>query len=141
MARTQTGGQGATDRQMKKIGLIVLLLALAFGAVLAQRRGRGRWYSGDGYRTAREMPQHSETPTPVWTNTAGFERDVFTFVRIKRESGGYSGGPWDTDASDSDLNISYRLQQVTSVKVDPDGLFLRLTDKELSDYPFIYMVE
>jgi len=39
------------------------------------------------------------------------------------------------------LNLSYRLQQVTSLKVDPNGLFLRLTDEELVDYPFIYMVE
>jgi hypothetical protein len=67
---------------------------------------------------------------------------VFTFVRIKRASGGFAGGgPWTTDAPDSDLNLAYRLQQMTSIKVNPDGLFLRLTDKELPDYPFIYMVE
>ena len=77
----------------------------------------------------------------MWTNVPGFEKDVFTFVRIKRASGGYSGGPWWTDTPDSDLNLAFRLQQLTSIRVNPDGLFLRLTDKELSDYPFIYMVE
>jgi len=43
--------------------------------------------------------------------------------------------------ADSDLNLSYRLQQMTALKVSPDGLFLRLTEKSLADYPFIYMVE
>jgi hypothetical protein len=45
------------------------------------------------------------------------------------------------DAPDSDLNFSFRLQQMTSLKVNPDGLFLEITDKELFDYPFIYIVE
>jgi hypothetical protein len=141
---------------MKKFGFIILLLVLALGAGLAQRMGRGGYGGGygggrggrggrsswnDAYRTPREIPQHSD-PTPTWTNSPGFEQDAFTFVRIKRSRApGFWGGPWDTDTPDSDLNLSYRLQQVTSMKVDPDGLFLSLTDKELARYPFIYMVE
>src|SRR5207253_1405202 len=78
---------------------------------------------------------------PTWTNEAGFESDAFTFVSVKRDSSYGSGGPWTTDTPDSDLNLSFRLQQVTSMKVDPDGLFLRLTEPHLHDYPFIYMVE
>jgi len=78
----------------------------------------------------------------VWTNTPGFEADTFTFVRVRRERGPYSGGGnWATDTPDSDLNLSFRLQQMTSLKVNPDGRFIHLTDKELADYPFIYMVE
>src|SRR5262249_31152880 len=99
-------------------------------------------------RTPREGPQHGDTEdgrpyeTPRWTNAPGVEKDVFTFVRIKRTRGGYTTRRrWWTDAPDSDLNLAYRLQQMTSIKVNPDGLFLRLTDKELTDYPFIYMVE
>lgn len=144
---------------MKNKGLIFLILILALGVVLAQQRrggfgggggyGRGRYSRGsDSDRTPRERPQHGTTEdglpyeTPYWTNAPGFEKDVFTFVRIKRSSGSYAGGgPWDTDAPDSDLNLAFRLQQMTSIKVNPDGLFLRLTDKELSEYPFIYMVE
>jgi len=30
---------------------------------------------------------------------------------------------------------------MTSMKVDPDGRYIRLTDSELVDYPFIYIVE
>ena len=130
---------------MKKFAYAVLVLGLVAGVVLAQRGFRGgrgfrRGYYED-YRAPREIPQHGNE-TPTWTNAPGFEKDVFTFVRMKRGRAPYSyGGPWDTDTPDSDLNLSYRLQQVTSLKVDPDGLFLRLTDEELTDYPFIYMVE
>jgi hypothetical protein len=141
---------------MKKSGLILLILALALGVVLAQRRGgfggrfggrsgggtysEGGWISDDA-RTAREVPSHS-TGTPNWTNAPGFEKDVFTFVRVRRERAPYSsGGNWATDTPDSDLNLSYRLQQMTSIKVDPNGRYLHLTDSDLCDYPFIYMVE
>ena len=70
------------------------------------------------------------------------DKDAFTFVRIIRDSKYVNrGGPWTTDTPDSDLNLSFRLQQVTSIKVDPNGRYLRLTDPELVRYPFIYMVE
>ena len=52
-----------------------------------------------------------------------------------------SAGNWITDYPDSDLNLSFRVQQMTSIKVDPNGRILRLTDPALFDYPFIYMVE
>src|SRR4051794_26736873 len=141
---------------MKRGYLIFFVLALALAGVLAQRRFGGggyggyggRWSDFENARTPREIPQHGDTEdgrpyeTPYWTNAPGFEKDVFTFVRIKRERGGYTtGGSWWTDSPDSDLNLAYRLQQMTSLKVNPEGLFLRLTDKELTDYPFIYMVE
>ena len=132
---------------MKKFASAVVILVLVAGIVIAQRgfRGGGRGFRRgyyEDYRTPREITQHGNE-TPTWTNAPGFENDVFTFVRMKRASAPYrySGGPWDTDTPDSDLNLSYRLQQVTSLKVDPNGLFLRLTDEELADYPFIYMVE
>ena len=141
---------------MKKTGLILLILMLALGVVLAQRGFRGGFGGGRGFgggtygeggvrisddaRTAREVPSHS-TGTPNWTNAPGFEKDVFTFVRVRRERKPSTGGSWWTDTPDSDLNLSYRLQQMTSLKVDPNGRYLHLTDSDLSDYPFIYMVE
>jgi len=51
------------------------------------------------------------------------------------------GGGWATDYPDSDYNFSYRLHQLTSMQVDPDGLCMELTDPELFNYPFIYMLE
>jgi len=142
---------------MKTLKWTLLILLLVVSSLLAQRRDRfgGGGYGGRGFRgeqyesyqTPREIPQHAYgedgevAETPNWTNSLGFEKDVFTFVRIKRSAGGWSGGPWSTDTPDSDLNLSWRLATLTSLKVDPNGRFLRLTDKELKDYPFIYMVE
>jgi len=141
---------------MKKARLVFLILLSAAGAVLAQR---WRYWGGDGshmfrteggelvdedtVKTAREVPSHS-TGTPNWTNDAGFEKDVFTFVRVLRDRAydcSPTAGHWWTDFPDSDLNLSFRLQQVTSMKVDPDGRVLRLTDPALFDYPWIYTVE
>ena len=133
--------------------IVVLLLVASIG--LSQRRMRryndGPVYETEGrvmvdtrvVKTAREVESHS-TGTPKWENPPAFARDVFTFVRIIRDqdpNGAASSGSWITDFPDSDLNLSFRLQQMTSIKVDPNGRILRLTDKDLFKYPFIYMVE
>jgi len=90
---------------MKKLKWMLLLLPAIAGVVLAQRGfdfGGGRGFGGRGFRgeryesydTPRQIPQHAYDEngelreTPVWTNTPGFEKDVFTFLRIKRSSGG-----------------------------------------------------
>lgn len=124
------------------------------------RRGRGRGRESleapfvqteggdlvneDTVRTARETASHS-TGTPNWTNEPGFEDDVFTFARIiyKFDRGRVrrSSMAWINDYPDSDLNLSYRLQELTSMKVDPDGRELKLTNADLSNFPFIYMVK
>ena len=115
--------------------MVGLSLSLAGGVVLAQ------------FRNAREIDIQGGV-APTWTNQPGFEKDVFTFARVKYSVDGEYGfghtSPdkrWLIDAPDSDLNFSYRLQQVTAMKVNPDGRFVELTDKELFDYPFIYIVE
>jgi hypothetical protein len=83
---------------------------------------------------------------PDWEVDPRLNRDVFTFVRLEYDSyggrgrGGWGGG-WAIDWPDSDLNFSYRLQQLTSMKVNPDPITLRLTDDRLFDYPFLYMIE
>jgi hypothetical protein len=60
----------------------------------------------------------------------------------RRGGGGYGGwGGWRTDWPDSDLNFSLRLSQLTSIKVNPDPISLQLTEPELFDYPFLYMIE
>ncbi len=135
---------------MKRIALALLILPLVSGVVRAQP-WRG-WGGGEYWRpeyetcrTAREVVPHS-TETPNWTNAIGFEKDVFSFARIRRTrveygSGFRRAGYWWIDFPDSDLNLSYRLQQMTSMKVDPNGRVLNLTDRELFDYPWIYMVE
>jgi hypothetical protein len=147
----------------RTIILPVTIVVLAAGICLAQNwGGRRNWRGGGGYRTgpiiqteggdtvnedtvrtARETAEHS-TETPNWTNAPGFEKDVFTFARIiykmnDRPAPVWLG--WVNDYPDSDLNLSYRLQQLTSLKVDPDGRVLKLADPDLVNYPLIFMAQ
>ena len=88
---------------------------------------------------------------PEWEIDPVFKKDVFTFARVKYNSAGRRGrgrgfgwggrGDWATDHPDAELNLAYRLQQMTSLKVDPEGKVVELTDPDLFDYPFIYIVE
>ena len=124
--------------------LVIILLIVAFvgaGAVFARR------YSRRGYSERRGVPN--------WTPNREFSHDIFTFVRIQYSTGyggggygrgrgrgrGFGGGSWATDYPDSDWNFSFRLHQLTSMEVDPEGVILELTDPELVNYPFIYIVE
>jgi hypothetical protein len=95
-------------------------------------------------RTARDFARNS-VGFPDWKNDPAFDKDVFTFVRIQYSSGGRRwrsrGGGWATDCPDAELNLAYRLQQMTSLKVNPDGRILEITDPDLVRYPFIYIVE
>ncbi len=162
--RIQEGLRGCADNSTlhpmnsrRKVILLTGLCLMLAGFAFAQgwgwrnrhnngpmiRTEGGEWVDQTKVRTAREIASHS-TGTPEWTNTPGFEKDVFTFVRIIRDrdpEGSPTAGTWITDFPDSDLNLSYRLQQVTSLKVDPDGRTIRLTNPDLFDFPFIYMVE
>ena len=145
--------------------LLVVTIVLTAGICLAQfqpwsgpgRRGAssgklvriegGEVIDEDAVRTARETVSHS-ADTPNWTNTPGFEQDVFTFARVIFQSDSSSGygrrgfGPrlgWWVDYPDADLNFSYRLQQLTSIRTDPDGRVLKLTDPAVFDYPLLYL--
>ncbi len=123
-ARTRTIG----------IGLLALCLLVPF--LCAQFRG-GRNASREW--RPRPMPARDEFPT--WEIADAFERDVFTFVRVRYDSFGPFGwwDRWDNDYPDGDWNFSHRLQQLTSLRVAPDGLVLRLDDPDLFNHPFIYM--
>jgi hypothetical protein len=104
------------------------------------RRGSGRF--GRGYETdnpqrirEQEMMQKALDP--------GFTEDVFTFARLKFDSGyggyGWGGRIWNDDTPEADLNVIYRLFEATSLKVRPGLNFIDITTKDLADYPFVYM--
>lgn len=123
-------------RRRLTLAAVALLLAAAAGVAAAQQWGRRRPFPG-------VMPA-DRAGVPNWEVDERFPRDVFTFVRVQYDSFGGRGrwgGGWATDWPDSDLNFSYRLQQLTSLKVNPDPIILRLTDEALFDHPFIYMIE
>ena len=112
----------------RTVGLALVIVAAGLMQVgHAQRRNLGI------------MPA-DRNGVPTWEVDPAFKEDVFTFVRIKYNSQ-RNWSRWATDFPDSDLNFSYRLQQLTSLKVDPNGRIIELTDPELFRYPFVYMIE
>ncbi len=120
--------------------IICLAVSLAVGQRRGQRSFRGGQFRGDPFRgqPLRSQPLRSDFPT--WEVEPEFENDVFTFARIEYDSYGGVGwfDRWNNDYPDADYNLSYRLQQLTSMNVSPNPKILRLTDTELVDYPFIY---
>ncbi len=90
-------------------------------------------------------PDTSQTSTG-----AALDSDAFTFVRVRyHSSGGYGeswyrheGRDWDrweTDYPRGELNLLFRLNQLTSLHVNPQPIVLELTDQRLRDYPFLFM--
>jgi len=117
-------------------------------ALLAASVAHGQF--GGGYRSSDDR-----AGVPEWEVDPHFKNDVFTFARVMystggggwrddfgfRRRGGRGGGSWRTDYPDAELNLSFRLQQMTSLKVNPNAEVVRLTDENLSSYPFLYIVE
>jgi len=135
-----------TRRRFVATGLGVLAVGAAVGIVA--------FAQVPGFQNPQvQPPQSRQLPLPSnragvadWKNDPNFEKDVFTFVRIEYDSSrsraiGRNGGRWTTDWPDADLNFSFRLQQLTSLRVNPNPINMRLTDPRLTDYPFIYIVE
>jgi hypothetical protein len=87
--------------------------------------------------------------TPTWENDRDFTNDVFTFTRLQYTAQHelYGRGHvdadlrWLIDFPACDLDICYRLQQMTSIKVAPDTRTVKMTDKELFTHPFLYLLE
>ncbi len=115
--------------------VIVLLLVGISGSSYAQFE--------PGMRSRRQRTpdiQFDRGGVPDWEADAEFPEDVFTFVRLRyNDDSGW--GKWATDYPDSDLNFSFRLQQLTSLKVNPDPIITDLSDPTLFDYPLIYIIE
>lgn len=108
------------------LALVLVACTLATVAIGQFRRQRG--------------PYFNRGNVPQWQLEPEFKDDCFTFARIKyrstRDSSSYA---WWTDYPDADLNLSWRLHQLTSMKVAPDGTVIELTDEELMRHPFVFM--
>jgi hypothetical protein len=72
----------------------------------------------------------------------------FLFCRISFRNSPYGdGGGWDVDAPRADLNLSFRLSELTKTPISHDAsgeirhITIRLTDPELYRCPFIMMTE
>ncbi len=119
---------------------IIVLMALLLVSAHAQWRGRGRFRGNDEIRNPQRIKEQEEMEKAL---DPAFKEDVFTFARLKfvPETGyGFGGGRvWDDDAPEADLNLIYRLYQVSSLKVRPNLHFIDITTKDLANYPFVYI--
>src|SRR3954465_778631 len=127
---------------------------LLTGASLAQFGGGrfgGNW-GGEflrGDEPIQPLPPDRSGVTN-WELDPGFKNDAFTFVRLRFTNGhrGRFGGggargfgtgtatSWLNDWPSGDLNFSFRLPQLTSLKVNPDPVQLEIDDERLWDFPF-----
>jgi uncharacterized protein DUF4159 len=110
----------------KKSGLLLVVIALSVAASAAAQR--------------RRFSQQALANAPY--------DGAFRFCRIMFRQNPYGDGDgWSVDYPRADLNLPYRLSELTSTTVskDADGnsnhTVLRLTDDELYKCPFVMMTE
>src|SRR5687768_13797021 len=122
-------------RKRPSLFILALAVGMTVAGAVAQFRGGGgrrRVPTGDGPIDRGDVP--------TWPVDKEFEKDVFTFARVRyRSSYERQSLAWYTDYPDADLNMSFRLQQFTSMKVNPEPKLVELTDQELFDYPWVFM--
>jgi hypothetical protein len=118
--------------------IVVLVLRAESPAVLPHNFG-----VKDG--SIPEDPREADRQNfPMWPVSSEMPNDSFTFARLRYNSYGgrsHRHGNWLTDYPDSDLNFSFRLQQLTSLQVNPRGAIVDIDPQQLRHYPFIYMLE
>lgn len=116
-------------RRMVRIAAVTTFCVLVSSFALAQR----------GWRRFPNI-EVDRNGVPTWEVDERFQGDLFTFARVRYESYGRGGG-WAVDYPDSDLNFSLRLQQLTTLNVNPNPVIIDLTDDKVFDYPFLYIIE
>ncbi len=94
----------------------------------------------------RDFGRGHSSDFPIWQVSPALPNDVFTFARLRYPSYGdgrsrRSLGKWTTDYPDAELNLAYRMQQLTSIQTNPFGAVVDIEPEQLRHYPFIYMVE
>lgn len=128
--------------------LIILALGL-LGAVslrAAADEDDLRRFTGQEIKSGRAFDDNA---TPQWPVDPEFTNDVFQFTRLQYTARYdlYGRGSadadmrWLIDFPACDLDLSYRLQQITAIKVDSDSRAVKLTDTNLFSHPFLYLIE
>jgi uncharacterized protein DUF4159 len=115
-----------------KIALAIAVIVATTAIAFSQFRGRRPRGYEDGPIDRGNIP--------TWPIDEHFRGELFRFVRIRyRSVYERQSLAWYTDYPDADLNLSYRLQQLTTLKVNPDPKVIEITDPELLDYPWAFM--
>jgi len=155
-------------RRRRFILPVLLCLGSLVSLTLAQRGGRGGrggggfggaggfgggGFGGGGFGRGGGNANPDITPlpanrrgTPTWELDPHFKEDVFTFVRLKFTSGPYrepdqtsDRSGWKTDWPSADVDFSYRLQELTSLKVNPYPIQIEITDPSMFQHPLVTM--
>jgi hypothetical protein len=129
----------STHLRLSRLLLPLLFLLPLTGRAQFYGRGFGGYGGGNrGYqiRDPDEILHMQEMDKVIDPN---FKNDVFTFPRLiyPYEYGG--GRMWDDDSPDAELNLEWRLFQVTCLKVHPGYTYINITPQEVAKYPFIYV--
>jgi hypothetical protein len=113
------------------------LLALLSLPLVSFGQGRGGRARSDTYLD--DLRNQGMT----WTIAPAFKTDVFTFARLKHDFGGGFGygfrASWAEDYPLADNMLSFRLQQITSVQVNPEPQVIDIAKDDLMLYPFVYL--
>lgn len=142
-------------RKPRATPVLLLTLALLGCVVWAVEQGKegGRptqfgVKDGSVPEDPRNTRRGQEEGYPTWPVSKELPNDTFTFARIRYNSmshGGRGWGrgnrKWSTDYPDSDMNMSYRLQQLTSLQVNPNGAIVDIDPEQFRHFPFLYMIE
>ena len=84
------------------------------------------------------------------THAQVIQNDNFTFVRIKYSSGRFSYGfrmrfqmsdSWEVDYPTAEENFVNGMKEITKLPVNDQALAISLTDPQLFDFPFAYVLE
>ncbi|HEY3042517.1 MAG TPA: DUF4159 domain-containing protein, partial [Vicinamibacterales bacterium] len=105
------------------------------GLLLVASASSAQFGFGRGRQMVRDVPEGSYTGS-------------FLFCRISFRNNPYGdGGGWDVDSPRADVNLSFRLSELTKTPISRDErgeirhIVIRLTDPELYKCPFIMMTE
>src|SRR5260370_30465749 len=119
---------------------VVVLATLVLLSAEAQWRGGGRFRRGYEIRDPERVKEQEMMEKAL---NPEFREDVFTFARLKFEADRdwrFGGGRlWDDDAPEADLNLIFRLHEVTSLTLRPGLNFIYITTQHLANYPFVYL--
>jgi Domain of unknown function (DUF4159) len=119
------------------IGMILaVLVSLPAFAQGGRRGGAG----GGGRASYMDDLSNQEMDWPV---NAGFKEDVFTFARLKHQTGGGFGfgrrASWAEDYPLADVMLSFRVHQITSMNVRSGPNPIDITKEDLAKFPFVYL--
>lgn len=83
--------------------------------------------------------RHTGADAPVWPLHPELPNDVFTFARLRYPVS--RGGRWTADYPEAELNLSFRMHQLTAIQVNPYPVIVDIDPEQLRHYPFIYVSE